>query len=215
MNKNFLSFCLAAVLCISSAMLHALPFADSVISFSGGTGFGIDDGIIDGEGIDDLQAITAAIKALDGTIVALGGATGTPGTITMRFSSGEVLDGAGPDLRFYDTFSFLDGFSLDISANGSSFIHAFSLAGDLLNFSCSLAFPCITNVDISGTGLSEISYLRITAAGNSGQGFPEAYTLDAVEALNFRSSAVVPEPGILALIGLAATALVVIRRRKY
>ncbi|SCY34066.1 PEP-CTERM sorting domain-containing protein [Nitrosospira sp. Nsp13] len=215
MNKNFLSFCLAAVLGISSAMLHALPFADSVISFNGGAGFGIDDGIIDGEGIDDLQAVTAAIKALDGTIVALGGATGTPGTITMRFSSGEVLDGAGPDLRFYDTFSFLDGFSLDISANGSSFIHAFSLAGDLLNFSCSPAFPCITNVDISGTGLSEISYLRLTASGNSGQGFPEAYTLDAVEALNFRSSAVVPEPGILALIGLAATALVAIRRRKY
>lgn len=197
-----------------STMLHALPFADTVVSFVGGNGFGIDDGIVDGEGIDDLRAVTAAIRALDGTIVALGGATGAPGTITMHFSSGEVLDGTGPDLRFFDTFSFLDGFSLDISADGSSFTHAFSLAGDLLNFSCSLAFPCVTNVDISSTGLSAISYLRITAAGNSGQGFPEAYTLDAVEALNFRSSIAVSEPGILALFALAAAALMVIHRRK-
>ncbi len=215
MNKNFLSLCFAAALSISSTTLHALSFADSVISFKGGTGFGIDDGINDGEGIDDLQAVTAAIRALDGTIVALGGVTEPPpGTITMRFSTGEVFDGAGPDLRFYDTFSFLDGFSLDISADGSSFTHAFSLVGNLLNFSCSLASPCATDVDISGTGLSEINYLRITAAGNSAQGFPEAYTLDAVEALNFRSSAV-PEPGILALLGLAAAALTFIRRRKY
>ncbi|MEO7560467.1 MAG: PEP-CTERM sorting domain-containing protein [Nitrosospira sp.] len=214
MNKNFLSLCFATALCISSTTLHALPFADSVISFKGGTNFGVDDGINDGEGIDDLQAVTAAIRALDGTIVALGGATGTPGTITMRFSTGEVFDGTGPDLRFYDTFSFLDGFSLDISADGSSFTHAFSLAGDLLTFSCSPTSPCATDVDISGAGLSEISYLRLTASGNSAQGFPEAYTLDAVEALNFRSSTV-PEPGILALLGLAAAALTVIRRRKY
>ncbi|KIO49060.1 hypothetical protein SQ11_08520 [Nitrosospira sp. NpAV] len=214
MHKFFLSFALTAALSVATPTLHALPFADTVISFKGGTGFGIDDGIADGEGIDSLQAVTAAIKALDGTIVALGGATGSPGTITMRFSSGEVLDGTGPDLRFYDTFSFLDGFSLDISADGTSFIHAFSLAGDLLNFSCSLASPCVTNVDISGTGLGEISYLRLTASGNSGQGFPEAYTLDAVEALNFRSSIAVSEPGILALLALAAAALMVIRRRK-
>lgn len=214
MNKNFLSLCFATALCISSTTLHALPFADSVISFKGGTNFGVDDGINDGEGVHNLQVVTAAIRALDGTIVALGGATGTPGTLTMRFSTGEVFDGAGPDLRFYDTFSFLDGFSLDISADGLSFTHAFSFAGDLGKFTCSLESLCATDVDISGAGLSEISYLRITAAGNSGQGFPEAYTLDAVEALNFRSSAV-PEPGILALLGLAAAALTVIRRRKY
>lgn len=212
MRKNFLSLTLAAGLYASAPALHALPFADTVISFKGGSGFGIDDGIVDGEGINDLHAVTAAIKALDATIVALGGATGTPGTLTMRFSSGEVLDGTGPDLRFYDTFSFLDGFSLDISADGASFTHAFSLAGDVLNFSCSPASPCVTNVDLSGTGLNEISYLRLTAAGHSGQGFPEAYTLDAVEALNFRSTSI-PEPGTLALLGLAAATLTVIRRR--
>ena len=221
MNKKLLSLGFAAALCMSASASHALPFADSVISFAGGRGFGVDDESlgtytgISGEGKFDPLAVTA----LDGVVLGLGGAPDasgviiTPGTITMRFTTGEVIDGAGADLRLYDTFSFADGFSLDISADGSSFSHAFSFAGDLTTFSCSLAEPCITDVDMSGTGLNAISYLRITAAGNSGQGFPEAYTLDAVEALNFRSFPV-SEPGTLALFGLAATALAVARRRK-
>lgn len=217
MNKNFLSLGFAVVLCVLTPALHALPFADTVVSFTGGTGFGIEDDSggtytgMSGEGIYDPRAVTA----LDGAVLGLGGATGTPGVITMRFGTGEVIVGDGPELRLYDTFSFLDGFSLDISTDGISFTNAFFLAGDLLNFSCSPASPCATDVDISlsGTGLSEISYLRIIAAGNSAQGFPEAYTLDAVEALNFRSTSI-PEPGTLALLGLATAALTVIRRRK-
>ena len=215
MNKKLLSLGFAAALCMSASASHALPFADSVISFAGGRGFGVDDESlgtytgISGEGKFDPLAVTA----LDGVVLGLGGAVGTPGTITMRFTTGEVVDGAGADLRLYDTFSFADGFSLDISADGSSFSHVFSFAGDLTTFSCSLAEPCITDVDISGTGLNAISYLRITAAGNSGQGFPEAYTLDAVEALNFRAFPV-SEPGTLALLGAAFGALAVMRRRK-
>ncbi len=200
---------------------HALPFADSVISFAGGRGFGVDDESPGtyagewGEGVFD----PLAVMSLDGAVLGLGGAPDasgtpiTPGAITMRFTTGEIIDGVGADLRLYDTFSFADGFNLDISSDGSSFSHAFSFAGDLTQFSCSLAAPCVTDVDISGTGLNAISYLRITAAGNSSQGFPEAYTLDAVEALNFQSLPV-SEPGTLALAGMAAAALAATRRRK-
>ncbi|MBA4142833.1 MAG: PEP-CTERM sorting domain-containing protein [Nitrosospira sp.] len=78
---------------------------------------------------------------------------------------------------------------------------------------CSPESPCITDADISGTGLGAISYLRITAAGNSAQGWPEAYTLDAVEALNFRAFQVY-EPGTLALLAAAALALALVRHRK-
>ena len=226
MKTNFLSFGLLAVLSLSTSALQALPFADSVISFTPGTDNGlIDYGVDDesngaytglsGEGVFDPLAVTA----LDGAVLGLGGAVGTPGAITMRFTTGEVIDGAGADIRLYDTFSFADGFSLDVSANGSSFVHAFSFAGDLLNFSCAfnpinpLASQCATSVDISGTGLSAFSYLRITTGGSSGQGFPAGYTLDAVEALNFRPFAV-PEPGTLALFGAAAGALAAARRRK-
>ncbi len=117
----------------------------------------------------------------------------------MRFTTGEVIDGAGADLRLYDTFSFSDGFSLDVSRDGSSFSHAFSFTGDFGIFTCSPSSPCTTDVDLSGSGLDAISYLRISTAGNSGQGFPAGYTLDAVEALNFRSFTVA-EPGTLALL---------------
>jgi hypothetical protein len=220
MKTNFLSFGLLAVLSLSASALQALPFADSVISFTPGTDnglldYGVDDESngaytgLSGEGVFDPLAVTA----LDGAVLGLGGAVGTPGAITMRFTMGEVIDGAGADIRLYDTFSFADGFGLDGSANGSSFSPIFSFVGNLGIFSCSLSSPCITNVDLSGSGLDAISYLRITTAGSSGQGFPAGYTLDAVEALNFRPFAI-PEPGTLALVGAAFGALAVVRRRR-
>ena len=215
MKTNFLSFGLLAVLSLSTSALQALPFADSVISFTPGSDYGVDDESgggypgASGEGIFDPLAVTS----LDGAVLGLGGAVGAPGAITLRFTTGEVIDGAGADIRLYDTFSFADGFSLDVSANGSSFSSIFSFAGNLGIFSCSFSSPCTTDVDLSGSGLGAISYLRITTAGSSGQGFPAGYTLDAVEALNFRSFTV-PEPGTLALVGAAFGALAVMRRRR-
>jgi PEP-CTERM motif len=215
MKTNFLSFGLLAVLSLSASALQALPFADSVIGFTPGSDYGVDDESggafpgASGEGIFDPLAVTN----LDGAVLGLGGAVGAPGAITMRFTTGDVIDGAGADLRLYDTFSFADGFSLDVSRDGVSFSHAFSFAGDLGIFTCSLSSPCITDVDLSGSGLDAISYLRITTAGSSGQGFPAGYTLDAVEALDFRPFTV-PEPGTLALVGAAFGALAVMRRRR-
>ena len=85
---------------------------------------------------------------------------------------GEVIDGAGADIRLYDTFSFADGFGLDVSGDGSELSPIFSFAGNLGIFSCSLSSPCITDVDLSGSGLDAISYLRITTAGNRRTGIP-------------------------------------------
>lgn len=216
MKTNLMSLGLAAILFLSASTSHALPFADSVISFQKGTGFGVDDESdgtysgVSGEGVFDPLAVTN----LDGAILGLGGGgPGTPGTITMRFTAGEVIDGAGADLRFYDTFSFPDGFSLDVSADGNAFSHIFTFAGDLEKFNCSASSPCMTDVDLAGSGLAEVSYLRISTAGNSGQGFPAGYTLDAVEALHFQASPV-PEPGTFALFNAGLAMLSVVRRRK-
>jgi hypothetical protein len=213
MSRNFLPIGFAAILYISASISHALPFADSVISFTPGSDYGVDDESsgaytgMSGEGVFDPLAVTN----LDGAVLGLGGTVGTPGVIILKFTTGEVIDGSGPDLRFYDTFSFADGFTLDISTDGSSFSHAFSFAGDLGIFTCSPSSPCTTDVDLSGSGLDVISYLRISTAGNSGQGFPAGYTLDAVEALNFRPFPV-SEPGTLALFAAAAGALTAARR---
>lgn len=213
MSRNFLPLGFVAILAASAPASHALPFADSVISFTPGGDYGVDDESggaytgMSGEGVFDPLAVTS----LDGAVLGLGGAIGVSGTIILQFTTGEVIDGSGPDLRFYDTFSFADGFSLDVSADGSSFSHAFSFAGDLGIFTCSPSSPCTTDVDLSGSGLDAISYLRISTAGNSGQGFPAGYTLDAVEALNFRPFPV-SEPGTLALFGAAVSALAAARR---
>lgn len=204
------------MLSLSASMSHALPFADSVIHFQAGTDFGVDDESdgtysgASGEGVFDPLAVTN----LDGVVLGLGGGgTGAPGTLTMRFTSGEVIDGAGPDLRFYDTFSFADGFSLDVSADGSAFSHIFTFAGDLGKFTCSVSSPCTTDVDLAGSGFAKVSYLRISTAGNSGQGFPAGYTLDAVEALHFQASPV-PEPATFALFSAGLGILTAVRRRK-
>ncbi|SDZ97040.1 PEP-CTERM protein-sorting domain-containing protein/MYXO-CTERM domain-containing protein [Nitrosospira multiformis] len=219
--KAFFSLGFAIALWLPAPALHALPFADTVVSFTpGDSSFpgsicGVEDdsgGIytgLSGEGVFDARAVTA----LDGAVLGLGGSSGTPGSITLHFSRGEVVDGPGADLRLYDTFSFRDGFNLEISADGTHFMNAFFSAGDLSYFECSLQQPCTDDVDIAALQLDAFSYLRITAAGNIAQGFPEAYTLDAVEALHYRSSTV-PEPGTLALLGLAAVGLAFARRRK-
>lgn len=219
--KAFFSLGFGIALWLSAPALHALPFADTVVSFTPGdngshdSGYGVEDdsgGIytgLSGEGVFDARAVTA----LDGAVLGLGGAVGTPGSIILYFSGGEVVDGSGADLRLYDTFSFQDGFNLEISADGTHFMNAFFSAGDLSYFECSPEKPCTADVDIAGLQLDAFSYLRITAAGNSAQGYPEAYTLDAVEALHYRSSTV-PEPGTLALLGLAAVGLAFVRRRK-
>jgi PEP-CTERM motif len=217
MKMNLILLGLSAILSLSASTLHALPFADSVIRFQGGADFGVDDESdgtysgVSGEGVFDPLAVTN----LDGAVLALGGGggTGTPGTLTMRFTGGHVIDGAGDDLRFYDTFSFPDGFSVDASADGSAFSHLFAFNGDLLKFSCSVSSPCITDVDLAGSGFAKVSYLRISTAGNSGQGFPAGYTLDAVEALHFQASPV-PEPDTFALFSAGLGILTAVRRRK-
>jgi hypothetical protein len=218
--KTFFPLGFAIALWLPAPALHALPFADTVVSFTPGNSnfpdsiYGVEDdsrGVYtgrSGEGVFDARAVTA----LDGAVLGLGGSDGTLGSITLHFSGGEVVDGSGPDLRLYDTFSFKDGFDLEISADGAHFMNAFSFAGDFGYYECSLQRPCTADVDIAGLQLDAFSYLRITAAGNIVHGFPEAYTLDAVEALHYRSTSV-PEPGTLALFGLAALGLAFVRRR--
>jgi hypothetical protein len=203
----------AFVLSLAAPTANATPFADSVVSFAGGSGSGVYDSAgggctgATGEGTFDASAIVA----LDGCGIALGGATGTPGEIVLRFTSGSVVDGAGNDIVFYDTFGLHEGLAVEASADGTTFV-SLAAVGGAFPLPCSLATPCTVEFDLAGSGLSSASYFRATAVpGDCVFAFPECFDLDAAEALNFAAA---PEPGSLALIAAGFVGGFAIRRRR-
>ncbi|QPK64529.1 PEP-CTERM sorting domain-containing protein [Methylomonas sp. LL1] len=214
MEKIFISLGLIAALGVSGSA-NAAYFADKVVNFVGGNGFGVVDQSggkykgNSGTGVYDPLSVTT----LDGVILALGGGGDnvTPGSIIMSFRVEEVFDGPGADLRVYDTFGRSEGFNFGVSTDGSKFYNVFHFAGNS-DEECFPVAPCATDVDIAkiaieGVEVNAISVFQISTTPFSTVGFPEAYDLDAVEALNFRTVAAavgsVPEPGTLGLMGIA------------
>jgi len=202
---------LMAVLCLLFGAIEraeAVPFFDTVVSFSPGSGSGIYDmpGIFPGPtgpGTYDPAAVTAH----DGVILALG--SNPYGSIVLTFSSGYVIDGPGDDLKVYDSFGLTEGFSLDVSNDGNTFFTVGTFDGSTaVTEAYSFGPSFVTSVDIAPSGLSSARFIRIIAAPVVVFAFPEAYDLDAVEALNF-----VPEPVSLLLVGLGGLALARRRRR--
>ena len=220
--KRVVTFLIIASTCslFQCAARAAAVYADTVDTFSGGSNFGVVDQSggtyagAAGMGVYDPLAVTQ----LDGTALALGGATGTPGSITMSFSSGFFFDGPGTDLRIIDTVDIKEGFFIEISTDGVTFYGAGSLPGSSggISYSCSPATPCVTDVDIFDSGLSSAKYIRLTVAWfASTYGFPEGYDLDAIEAVNFVAASV-PEPSDSVLFGIGVMMLpVMLGRRRH
>lgn len=199
---RFLALVLASLFAITA---QAAPiYADTVVSFSGGTGWGTYDGGPyagpSGEGVFAPEAVT---NGLDGGGIALGGQSGPQGVIVVKFSSGAVIDLPGSDLRLYDTFGLSEGIAVEGSVDGVSWTSIGTFAG---NFSetCSFGSPCATDFDLAGSGLISATTFRLTAvASGCVVNFPECYDLDAVEAISFS----VPEPTVLALLAVGLAGL--------
>lgn len=183
-----------------------MQFANQVLSFTPGYGAGVETWGAYGTYGGPAGAGTyspAAVTALDGVSLALGGTENHPGSITMKFATA-FGNGAGADLYLYDSFRYDEGFLLQISQDGVNFVTAGRHQGRDWATSSPLNLQGRetheTGIDISGTGLAWAQYVRITVAGISITGHPQGYDLDAIKAVHDANAApVIAGTGTLTL----------------
>lgn len=95
--------------------------------------------------------------------------------ITLKFVNNKAIDGAGADIRIhiYDLL-FPSTAKFEISNDGSTWVDM----GNHLD-------TADVDLDINGTGLPFVKYVRITDLVEGGDPFPTlGFDLDAIEALN-------------------------------
>ena len=176
---------------------------DTVISFVGGEGYGVESGESDGTYTGMTGAGTydaAAVTSLDGVSLALGGTNDNPGHIILRFDDGTVLDGPGADLNVYDSFGLSEGFKIQTSLDGETWsqeLHAGNTSGNSSLGATPLPFGVsyVTSVDLAALGVTSAKFVKITAADQVVFNYPQAYDLDAVEAVYFTTASSPPTSG--------------------
>lgn len=150
--------------------------------------------------------------APDDVFVGLGGQI-----VTYDFGTARIADGSGQDFNVYEVdiggaqFGDID---VSVSLNGLDFFLVDNTIAAMINIDGDEAHsdPAFArSYDISGTGLTEVRFVRIDGIGTQPASFNRLFDLDAIGAINFSD---VPEPSTLALLGMGLLGIGWARRRR-
>lgn len=218
-SKPFFRTCVAAALLVAPLSSHAVfigntqggtdfpqgavSFADTVVSYSVGGG-GVTAphqgpanalGVPDYTGSNTCGATCAFVSLGDG------------GSIVLRFTD-NLLTGSGdnaPDIWVFEVGPDIEDTFVDISKDGVLFTSVGKVFGSTAGI----------DIDAFGFGVADqFAYVRLTDDTNEGgqSGATAGADIDAVGAISTVRTTV-PEPGILALLGLGMTGFMLRRRR--
>lgn len=187
----------------------AVSFADAVVDYTpgmvGGNPATPYRGADNATGLPDYQSTNGCASQADCTFVTLGDG----GSITLKFVD-NLLTGSGSnaaDLWIFEVGPDVEDTYVEISMDGITF------------YSVGKVFGTTAGVDIDafGWGINDqFAYVRLTDDTNEGQqsGTTVGADIDAVGAISTVAVSV-PEPGTLALLGLAIGGLGAFQRRKH
>jgi hypothetical protein len=151
--------------------------------------------------------IASFLGAPDDLFTGLGGQW-----VLYSFTDVRLIDGAGQDLNVYEVdfggpeFGFVD---IEVSANGTDFfsistsiLAAVDLEGDEAHGSAAFRRSFDVGAAVAGLGATEFQYLRVRGTGTGTINTTNAFDLDAVGLVNWKSVddvGGIPEPATWAM----------------
>jgi|LGVE01.1.fsa_nt_gb hypothetical protein len=180
--------CVMLFCCDAFAAPITDPWLDEVISFSQPSGSS-----------PAKNDPSDALGAFDGQVVSID----IPEVLILAFTNNSAFDGAGNDLEIRELGGDASHCYVDGSKDGVSWTRLIEAAGTHGAGTTSIY------VDLAGTGLDFLNYLRFVGKDNKGSA--PGFDLDGVQAIN--SGAPVPIPGAVWLLGSGLIGLVGFRRK--
>lgn len=126
--------------------------------------------------------------------------------VTYDFGADRVIDAAGQDFNVYEVDwggPEFGSMTVSVSIDGTTFINVDASIKPVVRIYDDSKHgndDFAKSYDLSGSGLSEVRYIRIDGDGSGAAGGTNAFDLDAIGAINYRVATPVPIPGAFFLL---------------